>query len=76
MLFLLQQAEELPDPGGVELFEFRFSDFPVTDHDLIKCGIQMFFQLKVVEKFKVPPEVGFILPFSPIKMVQDEIHDM
>ncbi|KAL7990476.1 hypothetical protein Chor_013906, partial [Crotalus horridus] len=50
-------AEELPEPGNVELFEFHFSDFPVTDHDLIKCGIQMFFQLKVVEKFKVPPEV-------------------
>nr|AWC68224.1 phosphodiesterase alpha subunit 6C [Lampropeltis getula] len=50
-------AEELPEPEGVELFEFRFSDFPVTDHDLIKCGIQMFFQLKVVEKFKVPAEV-------------------
>uniref|UniRef100_A0A8C6XTX8 Phosphodiesterase n=1 Tax=Naja naja TaxID=35670 RepID=A0A8C6XTX8_NAJNA len=50
-------VKELPEPGSVELFEFRFSDFPVTDHDLIKCGIQMFFQLKVVEKFKVPPEV-------------------
>uniref|UniRef100_A0A670ZHU3 Phosphodiesterase n=1 Tax=Pseudonaja textilis TaxID=8673 RepID=A0A670ZHU3_PSETE len=50
-------AEELPDPGTAELFEFHFSDFPVTDHDLIKCGIQMFFQLKIIEKFKVPPQV-------------------
>ncbi|XP_015744170.1 cone cGMP-specific 3',5'-cyclic phosphodiesterase subunit alpha' isoform X3 [Python bivittatus] len=50
-------TEELPDPKNAELYEFHFSDFPVTDHDLIKCGIQLFFQINVVEKFKVPAEV-------------------
>ncbi|XP_063163471.1 cone cGMP-specific 3',5'-cyclic phosphodiesterase subunit alpha' isoform X1 [Candoia aspera] len=50
-------TEELPDPKNAELYEFHFSDFPVTDHDLIKCGIQLFFQINVVEKFKVPVEV-------------------
>ncbi|XP_074856482.1 cone cGMP-specific 3',5'-cyclic phosphodiesterase subunit alpha' isoform X4 [Carettochelys insculpta] len=49
--------EELPDPKDVELYEFRFSDFPVTEHGLIKCGIRLFFEINVVEKFKVPAEV-------------------
>ncbi|XP_026506773.1 cone cGMP-specific 3',5'-cyclic phosphodiesterase subunit alpha' [Terrapene carolina triunguis] len=49
--------EELPDPKEVELYEFRFSDFPVTEHGLIKCGIRLFFEINVVEKFKVPAEV-------------------
>uniref|UniRef100_A0A8D0G963 Phosphodiesterase n=1 Tax=Sphenodon punctatus TaxID=8508 RepID=A0A8D0G963_SPHPU len=49
--------EELPDPKNVELYEFRFSDFPVTEHELIKCGIRLFFEINVIEKFKVPPEV-------------------
>ncbi|CAI5774752.1 cGMP-specific 3 3' [Podarcis lilfordi] len=49
--------EELPEPKDVELYEFRFSDFPVTEHELIKCGIRMFFEINVVEKFKVPAEV-------------------
>ncbi|XP_043911570.1 cone cGMP-specific 3',5'-cyclic phosphodiesterase subunit alpha' [Protopterus annectens] len=49
--------EELPEPHPVELYEFRFSDFPLSEHELIKCGIQMFFELNVVEKFKVPAEV-------------------
>ncbi|XP_038620710.1 cone cGMP-specific 3',5'-cyclic phosphodiesterase subunit alpha' [Tachyglossus aculeatus] len=49
--------EELPDPKEVELYEFRFSDFPVTEHELIKCGIRLFFELNVVEKFNVPVEV-------------------
>ncbi|KAJ7324144.1 hypothetical protein JRQ81_017164 [Phrynocephalus forsythii] len=49
--------EELPNPQDVELYEFRFSDFPVTEFDLIKCGIRLFFEINVVEKFKVPAEV-------------------
>ncbi|KAM4702846.1 cone cGMP-specific 3',5'-cyclic phosphodiesterase subunit alpha' [Rhinophrynus dorsalis] len=49
--------EELPDPKAMELYEFHFSDLPVTEHDLIKGGIRMFFELNVVEKFKVPVEV-------------------
>ncbi|KAJ6668931.1 hypothetical protein lerEdw1_007740 [Lerista edwardsae] len=49
--------EELPEPNNVELYEWRFSDFPVTEHELIKCGIRLFFEINVVEKFKVPAEV-------------------
>ncbi|XP_039628148.1 cone cGMP-specific 3',5'-cyclic phosphodiesterase subunit alpha' isoform X1 [Polypterus senegalus] len=47
----------LPDPKDVELYEFHFSDFPVTEFDLIKCGIRCFYEINVVEKFKVPAEV-------------------
>lgn len=36
---------------------FAFSDFPSSDMDLIKAGIRIFFELNVVEKFKVPAEV-------------------
>ncbi|KAG8008708.1 Cone cGMP-specific 3' [Nibea albiflora] len=35
---------------------FGFSDFPVSEFDLIKAGIRLFFELGVVEKFKVPAE--------------------
>uniref|UniRef100_A0A3B4VIN6 Phosphodiesterase n=1 Tax=Seriola dumerili TaxID=41447 RepID=A0A3B4VIN6_SERDU len=42
--------------NGESLYLFSFSDFPVTEADLIKAGIRMFFELGVVEKFKVPPE--------------------
>ncbi|XP_059180467.1 cone cGMP-specific 3',5'-cyclic phosphodiesterase subunit alpha' isoform X1 [Centropristis striata] len=42
--------------NGEDLYLFSFSDFPVTEHGLIKAGIRMFFELGVVEKFKVPPE--------------------
>ncbi|KAK2530497.1 Pde6c [Columba guinea] len=51
------EKEELPDPKDLELYEFRFSDFPVTEHGLITCGIRLFFEINVVEKFKVPAEV-------------------
>lgn len=56
-VFLTFQKEELPDPKDLELYEFRFSDFPVTEHGLITCGIRLFFEINVVEKFKVPAEV-------------------
>ncbi|KAG9345974.1 hypothetical protein JZ751_007789, partial [Albula glossodonta] len=55
-LYKLLRAN-IPEATDVELLEFHFSDFPVTEHDLIKCGIRCFFELKVVEKFKVPAEV-------------------
>uniref|UniRef100_A0A8D3E608 Phosphodiesterase n=1 Tax=Scophthalmus maximus TaxID=52904 RepID=A0A8D3E608_SCOMX len=42
--------------NGEDLYKFSFSDFPVSEFDLIKAGIRMFFELGVVEKFKVPPE--------------------
>ncbi|XP_036402386.1 cone cGMP-specific 3',5'-cyclic phosphodiesterase subunit alpha'-like isoform X2 [Megalops cyprinoides] len=46
----------IPQCKDVELLEFHFSDFPLSEHDLIKCGIRCFFELNVVEKFKVPAE--------------------
>ncbi|KAG8435213.1 hypothetical protein GDO86_013236 [Hymenochirus boettgeri] len=48
---------ELPEPKAAELYEFHFSDLPVSEHELITSGIRLFFELKVVEKFKVPAEV-------------------
>ncbi|KAB5555323.1 hypothetical protein PHYPO_G00032460 [Pangasianodon hypophthalmus] len=47
----------IPEAKDVDLLEFHFSDFPLSEVDLIKCGIRCFFELGVVEKFKVPPEV-------------------
>uniref|UniRef100_A0A671YAB0 Phosphodiesterase n=1 Tax=Sparus aurata TaxID=8175 RepID=A0A671YAB0_SPAAU len=47
----------IPEAKNVELLEFRFSDFPLSEFELIKCGIRCFFELGVVEKFKVPPEI-------------------
>lgn len=44
--------------NGEDIYKFSFSDFPVTEHDLIKTGIRIFFELGVVEKFKVPAEVS------------------
>ncbi|KAG8523577.1 Cone cGMP-specific 3',5'-cyclic phosphodiesterase subunit alpha' [Galemys pyrenaicus] len=49
--------EDLPDPKAVDLYEFHFSDFSVTEHGLIKCGLRLFFEINVVEKFRVPVEV-------------------
>ncbi|MEE6485651.1 hypothetical protein FKM82_014365 [Ascaphus truei] len=49
--------EELPDPRTLELYEFHFSDLPVSEHELIKSGIKLFFEINAVEKFKVPVEV-------------------
>ncbi|KAM3862979.1 cone cGMP-specific 3',5'-cyclic phosphodiesterase subunit alpha'-like [Diretmus argenteus] len=47
----------IPEAKNVELLEFHFSDFPLSELDLIKCGIRCFFELGVVEKFKVPAEI-------------------
>uniref|UniRef100_A0A8D0CPJ3 Phosphodiesterase n=1 Tax=Sander lucioperca TaxID=283035 RepID=A0A8D0CPJ3_SANLU len=48
--------EDSDNVNGENLYLFSFSDFPVSEFDLIKAGIRMFFELGVVEKFKVPPE--------------------
>lgn len=58
---LFQQKEDLPDPQAVDLYEFCFSDFPITEHELIKCGLRLFLEINVVEKFKVPVEVRWYL---------------
>lgn len=47
----------IPEAKDVDLLLFSFSDFPLSEFDLIKCGIRCFFELGVVEKFKVPPEI-------------------
>ncbi|EPY82019.1 cone cGMP-specific 3,5-cyclic phosphodiesterase subunit alpha [Camelus ferus] len=53
----ITEKEDLPDPRAADLYEFRFSDFPITEHGLIQCGLRLFFEINVVEKFKVPVEV-------------------
>ncbi|XP_077585301.1 cone cGMP-specific 3',5'-cyclic phosphodiesterase subunit alpha'-like [Stigmatopora nigra] len=47
----------IPESKTVDLREFSFSDFPLSELDLVKCGIRCFFELGVVEKFKVPAEI-------------------
>lgn len=51
------QKSNIPDAKTVDLREFHFSDFPLSEFELIKCGIRCFFELGVVEKFKVQAEV-------------------
>ncbi|XP_006893766.1 PREDICTED: rod cGMP-specific 3',5'-cyclic phosphodiesterase subunit alpha isoform X2 [Elephantulus edwardii] len=47
---------ELPDAEKYEINKFHFSDLPLTELELVKCGIQMYYELKVVEKFHIPQE--------------------
>uniref|UniRef100_A0A8C9G5G7 Phosphodiesterase n=1 Tax=Pavo cristatus TaxID=9049 RepID=A0A8C9G5G7_PAVCR len=49
--------EQLPGPTKFEIYEFRFSDFDCTELELVKCGIQMYYELGVVKKFQIPQEV-------------------
>ncbi|XP_035870609.1 rod cGMP-specific 3',5'-cyclic phosphodiesterase subunit alpha isoform X4 [Phyllostomus discolor] len=48
--------EELPDAEKYEINKFHFSDLPLTELELVKCGIQMYYELKVVDKFHIPQE--------------------
>lgn len=57
------QKSNIPDAKTVDLHEFHFSDFPLSEFELIKCGIRCFFELGVVEKFKVQAEVRVFLGF-------------
>ncbi|MCI4380125.1 hypothetical protein PGIGA_G00236340 [Pangasianodon gigas] len=50
-------AETLPDPEESEIYEFHFCDFEHTELDLVKCGISMYYELGVVDKFHIPREV-------------------
>uniref|UniRef100_A0A672PTC8 Phosphodiesterase n=1 Tax=Sinocyclocheilus grahami TaxID=75366 RepID=A0A672PTC8_SINGR len=52
-----REIANIPEAKDVDLLLFSFSDLPVSELDLIKCGIRCFFELGVVEKFKVPAEV-------------------
>ncbi|XP_058473329.1 rod cGMP-specific 3',5'-cyclic phosphodiesterase subunit beta [Solea solea] len=40
-----------------EIYQFHFSDFKCTEMDLVKCGIQMYYEVGVVKKFQIPQEV-------------------
>ncbi|XP_026937409.1 rod cGMP-specific 3',5'-cyclic phosphodiesterase subunit alpha isoform X2 [Sagmatias obliquidens] len=49
--------EQLPDAEKYEINKFHFSDLPLTELELVKCGIQMYYELRVVDKFHIPQEV-------------------
>ncbi|KAL6117339.1 pde6a [Pungitius sinensis] len=59
-------SEVLPDSKKCELFEFHFYDFHHSELELVKCGIKMYYELKVVDKFHIPREtlVRFIYSLS------------
>lgn len=52
------QSETLPSSKKTEIFEFHFCDFEHSELDLVKCGIKMYYELKVVDKFHIPREVS------------------
>ncbi|KAM6977884.1 rod cGMP-specific 3',5'-cyclic phosphodiesterase subunit alpha [Aplochiton taeniatus] len=47
-------AEALPDSNTVGIFEFHFWDVWHSELDLVKCGVKMYYELGVVDKFHVP----------------------
>uniref|UniRef100_A0A6I8PQX6 Phosphodiesterase n=1 Tax=Ornithorhynchus anatinus TaxID=9258 RepID=A0A6I8PQX6_ORNAN len=49
---------ELPGPNKFGIYEFHFSDLECTELELVKCGIQMYYELGVVKKFQIPQETG------------------
>ncbi|XP_048398920.1 rod cGMP-specific 3',5'-cyclic phosphodiesterase subunit alpha isoform X3 [Stegostoma tigrinum] len=51
-------AEELLDAEEAEIYEFHFCDFEWSPLDLVKCGIQMYYELGVVDKFHIPQATG------------------
>ena len=53
------QRSNIPECKDMDILEFHFSDLPLQETDLIRCGIRCFFELGVVEKFKVPAEVFY-----------------
>ncbi|KAK1881723.1 Cone cGMP-specific 3'5'-cyclic phosphodiesterase subunit alpha' [Dissostichus eleginoides] len=56
---------------GENLYLFSFSDLPVSETDLIRAGIRMFFELGVVEKFKVPAEM-LVLAIAHLKTLTND----
>ncbi|XP_062856025.1 rod cGMP-specific 3',5'-cyclic phosphodiesterase subunit alpha isoform X2 [Trichomycterus rosablanca] len=46
----------LPDSKQSEIYEFHFCDFEHSELDLVKCGISMYYELGVVDKFHIPRE--------------------
>uniref|UniRef100_H0X6I7 Phosphodiesterase n=1 Tax=Otolemur garnettii TaxID=30611 RepID=H0X6I7_OTOGA len=61
--------EELPGPSKFDIYEFHFSDLECTELELVKCGIQMYYELGVVRKFQIPQEE--VLEASMFTIEQD-----
>ncbi|XP_047575890.1 rod cGMP-specific 3',5'-cyclic phosphodiesterase subunit beta isoform X1 [Lutra lutra] len=59
--------EVLPGPTKFDIYEFHFSDLECTELELVKCGIQMYYELGVVRKFQIPQEVLVRFLFSVSK---------
>uniref|UniRef100_A0A8C9JU01 Phosphodiesterase n=1 Tax=Panthera tigris altaica TaxID=74533 RepID=A0A8C9JU01_PANTA len=59
--------EVLPGPNKFDIYEFHFSDLECTELELVKCGIQMYYELGVVRKFQIPQEVLVRFLFSVSK---------
>eukprot|EP00069_Balaena_mysticetus_P019437 bmy_12236T0 len=59
--------QELPGPTKFDIYEFHFSDLECTELELVKCGIQMYYELGVVRKFQIPQEVLVRFLFSVSK---------
>ncbi|XP_032877450.1 rod cGMP-specific 3',5'-cyclic phosphodiesterase subunit beta-like [Amblyraja radiata] len=49
--------KQLPAAEDFDIYEFSFSDLEHAEMDLVRCGIQMYYELKVVNKFHIPREV-------------------
>lgn len=48
----------VPSAKKTQILEFHFCDFEHSELDLVKCGIRMYYELKVVDKFHIPREVS------------------
>uniref|UniRef100_A0A8C4SFZ1 Phosphodiesterase n=1 Tax=Erpetoichthys calabaricus TaxID=27687 RepID=A0A8C4SFZ1_ERPCA len=59
--------QELPDPEESEIYEFHFCDFDHSELNLVKCGILMYYELGVVDKFHIPQEVLVRFMYSVCK---------
>uniref|UniRef100_A0A8C2F091 Phosphodiesterase n=1 Tax=Cyprinus carpio TaxID=7962 RepID=A0A8C2F091_CYPCA len=46
------------------IFEFHFCDFKFSELDLVKCGIKMYYELSVVDKFHIPRPGAFVHGFN------------
>uniref|UniRef100_A0A8B9LCM5 Phosphodiesterase n=1 Tax=Astyanax mexicanus TaxID=7994 RepID=A0A8B9LCM5_ASTMX len=59
-------VKTLIDSEQSEIFEFHFCDFEHSEMDLVKCGISMYYELGVVDKFHIPREalVRFVYSLS------------
>lgn len=64
----LLQCKTLPDSQKSEILEFHFCDFEFSELDLVKCGIKMYYELGVVDKFHIPREVSDNGSSSPVAL--------